>query len=100
MSNLHFNHYRKGVVCLDYSIIYESATLASQATGCYRTSIVKCCKGERKSCYNHKSVKLRWMYLKDYVERYGLERTLELQYYDKDDFLEEYYNAKSKVQGY
>lgn len=97
MSNIYFNHYRKGVVCLDYDIIYESATLANKVTGCDRTSIIKCCKGERYSCFSHKGIRLHWVYLKDYVEKYGLERTLELQYYDKDDYVEEYYNAKSKI---
>ena len=100
MSNIYFNHYRKGVVCLDYDIIYESATLGSKVTGCDRTSIVKCCTKDRKSCFNHKGIKLHWMYLKDYVEKYGLEHTLTLKYLDNNDYMEDYYNAKSKVQGY
>lgn len=98
MSNIHFNHYRKGVVCLNYNVVYESATLASKLTGCARTSIVKCCTGERDTCYNHLGVRLRWMYLSDYVKLHGLDRTLELNYIDRLDYMEEVHDAKLKLQ--
>ena len=98
MKNVHFNHYRKGVVCLDYKAIYESATLASKLTGCSRTSINKCCNGVRISCYNGKGVKLHWMYLQDYVNIHGLDKTLELNYFDSIDYIEEVQDAKLKLQ--
>lgn len=66
------------VVCLDYKKVYESVSLASKLTGCVRTSITKCCTGERKSCYNLQGRKLRWMYAKDYADKYGLDALLEL----------------------
>lgn len=100
MSNIYFNHYRKGVVCLDYDIIYESIELAGKLTSCNPNCIRHVCKGRQTTTKNSLGKKLRWMYLKDYVEKYGLEHTLTLKYLDSNDYLEEYYNAKSKVQGY
>lgn len=66
------------VVCLDYNKVYESVSLASKLTGCARTSIAKCCTGERISCYNLQGRRLKWMYAKDYANKYGLDALLEL----------------------
>lgn len=66
------------VVCLEYRKVYESVSLASKVTGCARTSISKCCTMERKHCYNRLGGKLTWMYAKDYIEEYGIEKFQEL----------------------
>jgi len=66
------------VVCLDYKKVYESVSLASKLTGCDRTSISKCCNGKLKRCINGYGGKLRWMYAKDYAEKYGVDSLLEL----------------------
>lgn len=66
------------VVCLDYNKVYESVSLASKLTGCNRHSIAKCCNNKRLGCYNSHGRKLRWMYAKDYTEKYGVESLLEL----------------------
>lgn len=76
MRNLNFKTNK--VVCLDYNKIYESVSLASKLTGCARTSIAKCCTGERISCYNLQGRRLKWMYAKDYADKYGLDALLEL----------------------
>ena len=66
------------VVCLDYRKVYESVSLASKLTGCCRQSISMCCTGKRKSCYNSLGRKLKWMYAKEYADKYGLDSLLEL----------------------
>ena len=76
MNTLRYRHVP--VVCLEYNKVYESIELASKLTGCVRTSIAKCCTGERKSCYNLQGRKLRWMYAKEYADKYGLDALLEL----------------------
>ena len=76
MSTLRYRHVP--VVCLEYNKVYESIELAGKLTGCARTSIAKCCTGERKSCYNLQGRKLHWMYAKDYADKYGLDALLEL----------------------
>ena len=96
-TQLHLNHYRKGVVCLDHNAIYESISLASKLTGCNKKSIIHVCKGRRNACYDNLQVKRRWMYLKDYVELYGIEKTLQLNFYDYVDLMEVVTNEKSLV---
>lgn len=66
------------VVCLDYLKVYESVSLASKITGCYRQSISKCCLGKTSGVYNSQGRKLRWMYAKDYAEKYGVDALLDL----------------------
>lgn len=69
MRNLKFKATK--VVCLEYNKIYESIQLAQKITGCCERSIRKCCKGTLKGCYNKYGGKIRWMYLDDYIEKYG-----------------------------
>ncbi|MBO5096515.1 MAG: hypothetical protein J6B98_06540 [Bacilli bacterium] len=66
------------VVCLDYRKVYSSTSLASELTGCNRTSIIKCCKGMLNACYNSHNRRLKWMYAKDFIEQYGIEAFQEL----------------------
>ena len=55
-TQIHLNHYRKGVVCLDHKAIYESISLASKLTGCNKKSIIHVCKGRRRACYDNLQV--------------------------------------------
>ena len=95
MRNLLFNN--TPVVCLDYRKVYEGIALASELTGCNKKSIIHVCKGRQKSCYDNLQIKRKWMYLKDYVEKYGIEKTLQLNFYDYVDLMEVITNEKSLV---
>ena len=95
MRNLLFNN--TPVVCLDYRKVYEGIALASELTGCNKKSIIHVCKGRQKSCYDNLQIKRKWMYLKDYVEKYGIEKTLQLNFYDYVDLMEVVTNEKSLI---
>lgn len=95
MRNLLFNN--TPVVCLDYHKVYEGIALASELTGCNKKSIIHVCKGRQKSCYDNLQIKRKWMYLKDYVEKYGIEKTLQLNFYDYVDLMEVVTNEKSLI---
>lgn len=100
MTNVHLNHYRKGVVCLNYGVVYESIELAGKLTSCNPDCIRHVCKGRQRTTKTNVGVRLKWMYLTDYVKQYGLDNTLELRYMDRLDYLEEVHNDKVKIYNY
>lgn len=98
MSNIHFNHYRKAVVCLDYNRVYESIELAGSITGCNPNCIRHVCRGRQQTTKNGLGIKLRWMYATEYVEMYGVDEILNLTFIDRLDYMEEVQDAKLKLQ--
>lgn len=68
----------KKVICINTMDIYKSITDASKKYNVAIGSITNCCKNKLKSAGKHPitSEKLRWMYEKDYIEKYGEKQLL------------------------
>lgn len=56
----------QAVICLETSIIYGAASVASEKTGVNKTNICQCCRGERKSAGGYK-----WKFIYDTTRRDG-----------------------------
>ena len=60
----------KSVICLTTTKIFSTEKEGSEYYNCVRQHISKCCKGERNYCGKlSDGTKLRWMYLKDFLEK-------------------------------
>lgn len=60
----------KSVICLTTAKIFLTEKDGSEYYNCVRQHISKCCKGDRKSCGKlSDGTKLKWMFLKDFLER-------------------------------
>lgn len=59
------------VVCVTYNKWYDSTSYASKVTNTSREQIIKCCNGKIPHTSNETKTKLVWMYLEDFIEKYG-----------------------------
>ena len=60
------------IICMNDLEIFESATAALEHGGLKNVSgITDCCKGKIKYAGNVNGERARWMYYKDYMEKYG-----------------------------
>ena len=53
----------KSVICLTTKKIFYTIKEASEYYNCCSSNIIKCCKGEHKSCGRYKNQRLIWKYL-------------------------------------
>lgn len=55
----------KLIRCIELNLVFKSSAVAQKATGIDQSSILKACKGERKSAGKHPETgeKLHWEYI-------------------------------------
>ena len=56
----------KQIICLNNNKIYDTYTDASNDSGCWRTSISKCCNHKKHYTINKNNVKLFWLFKEEY----------------------------------
>ena len=59
-------HHLKQIICLNNNKIYDTYTDASNDSGCWRTSISKCCNHKKHYTINKNNVKLFWLFKEEY----------------------------------